>query len=313
MPQVSVIIPLYNKGPYIKRALDSVLSQTFQDYEVIVVDDGSTDDGPEVVSGYKDARLRIIHQENAGPGAARNRGIKEAKGQYIAFLDADDEWLPEFLENSVLNLQKHPECVLSTCDYITDSSRESTTLSKLADMTAGPYRLPPAIDLERLGYITGVIHSAGTVLCLKDVVIKYGGFYEKRCTFGEDRYLWLQVLLNHPIFYDSKKMFWYHHEASALNINNINRQFWPAITYPEHIRNNCPHNYRNLLDRHLAMFALIELNSFFSIDRLAEIKMCLNKHPIAFKIMPFTYLKLKIKIWFPRAIEFWRKRYKQCR
>ena len=90
-PTVSVIIPLYNKGKYISRALESVFNQTYTDYEVIVVDDGSTDDGCEVVRRFSDKRLRLIQQTNKGPGAARNTGLRESCGKLLAFLDADDE------------------------------------------------------------------------------------------------------------------------------------------------------------------------------------------------------------------------------
>ena len=93
--KVSVIIPLYNKSQYIARTLDSVLAQTFQDYEVIVVNDGSTDDGPRIVRQYRDPRLRLVSQENRGLSGARNRGIAESRTDWVAFLDADDEWMPE--------------------------------------------------------------------------------------------------------------------------------------------------------------------------------------------------------------------------
>src|SRR5262249_7159571 len=87
--RVSIITPLYNKAPYIRRTLDSVAAQTFRDFELIVVDDGSTDGGERLVADYVDERVRLIRQPNAGPGAARNRGIAEARGELLAFLDAD--------------------------------------------------------------------------------------------------------------------------------------------------------------------------------------------------------------------------------
>jgi len=107
---ISVVIPLYNKVNHIKRALDSVLAQTYQDFEVIVVNDGSTDGSEKVVEQYTDLRIRLINQENAGESAARNRGIAESKGDLIAFLDADDEWLPEHLETIFRLSRNYPDC-----------------------------------------------------------------------------------------------------------------------------------------------------------------------------------------------------------
>ncbi|MFN3301364.1 MAG: glycosyltransferase family 2 protein, partial [Sediminibacterium sp.] len=104
-PTVSVVIPLYNKGKYIERAISSVLAQTYPPLEIIVVDDGSTDNGPERVLKFNDPRIILIRQENRGPGAARNTGLARAKGKYIAFLDADDEWLPNFLKTGLLMLE----------------------------------------------------------------------------------------------------------------------------------------------------------------------------------------------------------------
>ncbi len=114
----SVIIPLYNKATTVERAIRSVLKQTVQDFEIIVVNDGSTDRGPIVVSAINDPRIRLIHQSNAGVSAARNRGIAESKYDLIAFLDADDEWLPEFLETIHQLVRLHPNCVVYAPRYL---------------------------------------------------------------------------------------------------------------------------------------------------------------------------------------------------
>lgn len=96
---ISVIIPLYNKAHTIVNTLNTVLNQTYHDFEVVIVNDGSTDNGVEVIKhNFNDSRIRIINQENAGVSAARNRGIQESRGKWISFLDADDEWMPNYLE-----------------------------------------------------------------------------------------------------------------------------------------------------------------------------------------------------------------------
>ena len=94
----SIVIPLYNKEKHVARAINSILNQTYQDFEIIIVDDGSTDFSYEEVKKINDPRIKIIRQKNLGVSSARNTGIKEAKNNYIGFLDADDKWKPDFLE-----------------------------------------------------------------------------------------------------------------------------------------------------------------------------------------------------------------------
>lgn len=114
---ISVVIPLYNKEQSIVTTLHTVLNQTYQDFEIIIVDDGSTDHSVEEVAKITDPRIHLIHQNNAGVSAARNRGIEEAKGEYIAFLDADDEWKSDYLRTQYELTQKYPECNVFACNY----------------------------------------------------------------------------------------------------------------------------------------------------------------------------------------------------
>lgn len=115
---ISVVIPLYNKGKSIASTLRAVLNQTFSDYEIVIVNDGSTDGSVEEIGKVQDDRIRLIHQQNAGVSAARNRGIEEAKGELIAFLDADDEWKPEYLATQYQLSLKYPECSVFACNYV---------------------------------------------------------------------------------------------------------------------------------------------------------------------------------------------------
>jgi len=121
---VSIIIPTFNRRNYITIALNSVLAQTYKDYEIVVIDDGSSDDTKEVLTPYRDT-IRYFYQDNRGIPATRNRGIKEATGAYIAFLDSDDYWLPEKLERQLEYFGKNPHCgmVATRCSSITPDGR----------------------------------------------------------------------------------------------------------------------------------------------------------------------------------------------
>ena len=102
MPDVSVIIPTYNRAELLKRAIQSVLHQTYQDFDIVVIDDASTDDIRGMVESFNDDRIHYIrHGSNRGPSASRNTGIRATKAKYIAFIDSDDEWLPEKLEKQL--------------------------------------------------------------------------------------------------------------------------------------------------------------------------------------------------------------------
>ncbi|MDD6237531.1 MAG: glycosyltransferase family 2 protein, partial [Clostridiales bacterium] len=109
MPKISVIMPVYNSEQFLRMAVDSVLNQTFEDFELIMVDDGSKDQSGAICDEYaqKDARVKVIHQENGGICAARNTGMKAAEGEYLAFIDNDDEYLPNLLEENYALAQEY--------------------------------------------------------------------------------------------------------------------------------------------------------------------------------------------------------------
>lgn len=119
MPKVSVVIPTHNRSSLLRRAIQSVLDQTYQDFEIIVVDDASTDDTEAVVKGFADERIRYVrHSENRGEAASRNTGIRLAKGEYIAGHDDDDVWLPPKLEKQVKAFEKaSPKVGVVSPDY----------------------------------------------------------------------------------------------------------------------------------------------------------------------------------------------------
>jgi glycosyltransferase involved in cell wall biosynthesis len=130
MPKVSVIMPTYNQAHFIAEAIQSVLDQTFQDFEIVVVDDGSTDNTKEVVDSFRDPRIRYIHQENRGVAAASNTGLKASIGEYLAGLASDDLWLPRNLELKVKLLDSRPDIGLVCSDIYSFDSDTGATLGR---------------------------------------------------------------------------------------------------------------------------------------------------------------------------------------
>jgi glycosyltransferase involved in cell wall biosynthesis len=216
MPLVSVIVPLYNKAPYVLRALESVAAQTVEDLEVIVVDDGSTDGGDEIASRFPDSRFRLIRQANAGPGAARNRGLREAGAPYVGFLDADDRWLPQFLAENVSILERHPTAAAVCCGWYEDPGgafppkwwRDCHTDEALVTLS----------PRTRVDDLVGMIAytNPSTILGRTQSVARWGGFYEAGSRYGEDATLYLKMFLNEPFYFHPRQLAAMDVEASEL-------------------------------------------------------------------------------------------------
>lgn len=160
--KVSVIIPTYNRAEFISDAIESVLNQTFEDYEIIIVDDGSTDNTKQIVQSYT-SKVKYYYQEQSGVSSARNYGIKAATGEYIAFLDSDDQFLPQKLEKQVEVLENNPRIGIVYSPHIiwhpeSDEKKVSRTrfLSgfqprKMLDMCmSGPFTVPTVMIPKRV-------------------------------------------------------------------------------------------------------------------------------------------------------------------
>ena len=203
-PLVSVIIALYNKGELVKRAIGSVFAQTFQDFEIIVVDDCSTDDGPARVREFSDPRLRLIRTErNRGPGLARDTGIRASSAELIAFLDADDEWRPGFLERCVRFLEAHPEAGLVATGY--ERSEKGGRHPVVMETAEGVVENPFAL-------FKGTFFVGTSALVIrKEAYFGTGGF-DPRLRMGEDVNLWIRVAMRYPIGYIPEALAIYHLE-----------------------------------------------------------------------------------------------------
>lgn len=165
---ISVIIPTHNRANLLKKAIKSVLVQTFQNFEMIVADDSSTDDTKKVVKGFKDKRIKYFLKKRFPntPAATRNDGIKKAKGKYIAFLDDDDEWLPKKLEIQLRYFKENPKVGLIHTKYY--------------DVYNGK-----KIEKKDIG--------CSTVMIKKECIDKYG-FFDEKLICAEDRDLWMRIM-----------------------------------------------------------------------------------------------------------------------
>ncbi|HEY0798329.1 MAG TPA: glycosyltransferase family A protein [Candidatus Baltobacteraceae bacterium] len=251
---VSVIVPLFNKAPYVLRALDSIARQTYTDFEVIVVDDGSTDGGEALVAAFDDPRVRLVKQSNAGPGAARNRGIAAARSTLLAFLDADDEWQPTFLARSLALLDAHPQAAAISSAAVRDPPGCSTVEGwRARGLRDGEQRLqstaPLAFARDFLEFMTWPC----ACIMRTEVARRFGGYYEHHSTYGEDSYLMLKILLAYPVVVNLEPLAVYHVDASGLNrARKALRGTEAFLQNPSQIYDVCPSELRPLLDQMLA-------------------------------------------------------------
>jgi glycosyltransferase involved in cell wall biosynthesis len=212
--KVSVIIPTHNRASVIGRAVASVRAQTFHDMEIIVVDDGSTDDTPQIVQSIHDPRIRYIRcQTNRGPSAARNVGLKAARGEYVAFLDSDDEWAPEKTEKQVRLLDSLSDdwgyCSTGT-RFIKDGWREShlcpTPVRQgytFADLLFGKLYVPtPGLVIRRA--------------CLKRV-----GFFDERLRVNEDYELLIRLSREYRLAVLPEPLVVVHRDTTKLRADSI--------------------------------------------------------------------------------------------
>jgi glycosyltransferase involved in cell wall biosynthesis len=258
--RVSVVIPLFNKATTIRRAVLSVLAQTEPAFELIVVDDGSTDDSMARLSTITDSRLRLMGQDNAGPGAARNAGAAHGTAPLLAFLDADDDWEPAFLSRAVAALERQPECAAFVAAFRTGDACEARDNRLLGNgLSEGPWRLAPDTRSVEIKDCVDACHSSCAVI-RRSAFEMLGGFYDVgRCVYGEDSYLWLQVVLNASIYWDPQPLVNFHLEDSALGAKMAGRHpIRPALTDPARLRRNCTGPSAAPLERLLGYYRLIE-------------------------------------------------------
>ncbi|AOC95311.1 glycosyltransferase family 2 protein [Flavobacterium sp. SH_e] len=290
---ISVIMPAYNAESYIADAINSVIHQTYNNWELIIINDGSNDKTEEIVkeASLKDKRIIYIYQKNGRQGKARNLGISKSKGIYLAFLDADDIWLPEKLDVQILEIQKRNADLVFADSYFFNDNEVSDISKKMNIPTSVFYdktSLKLFLKENRIPILT--------VLVKKEKVINVGGFSEILDIQNvEDYHLWLKLLMSNCVFYSSDHILAKYrvHESSAtsadkLALNKIPNAFFDLLQlFP---------NYKKDIEEELKLrFKLIYKRNLFTKSEMA-IWIKRNTKYLSKSKISFIYLLLNLML-----------------
>jgi glycosyltransferase involved in cell wall biosynthesis len=258
-PLVSIIMPAYNAERYIRRSIDSALRQTYQNTEIVVVDDGSVDDTAGIVKSYSDGRIIYRYQQNQGTSAARNHGVSICRGEFLAFLDADDQYLPQRVEKSVEFLSTHPKYSIAYCSVLHFFSKNPGKFYRLK-------HTPCSGDvLEEL--LRGTFININSVTCRRHLFEKTGFTFTVARFYAEDYEMYLKfALLGYAFGYidsdlviveirsDSEQ---HQNSQVAMKQNTIHMLEKHLSIIPEEKR-TVAHNTIRSMKRKLAMAHLVQ-------------------------------------------------------
>jgi len=292
----SVVIPLYNKAPYVRKALQSVYDQTFRDFELIVVDDGSTDDSlfrakESLESSGIDHQL--IHQDNAGVGTTRNNGVAASHGDFICFLDADDWWEPTFLERMDWLIREYPDAGIYGVNYYI--------------ISRGKQRV--ALHIPSTGYINycdcyrklQMPLTSISVAIPQDVFRSMGGF-KPHLKLGEDFDLWIRIALTRNVAYLDEPLAYYFQDSNPRwrgtgHLTDPKAHMLWNLVYLEPEEKTNP-DYKRLIDE-LRIYGLLSylLSDKYRAAAKAELaKVDWKKQPVDVRVrykLPVSVLKLR--------------------
>lgn len=224
---VSVIVPLYNKAPWVERCIQSIINQTYLNIEILIINDGSIDNSREVVAAIDDSRIKIYDKPNGGVSSARNFGIEMANGKYIAFLDADDEWLNDHIENILLVSQQVPEAVLACdrCSEVYNNELNNKLVNKIKKTNILNY-----LQMLSIGNFSVYICS---ILVKLSLLEEHNIRFQENMKMGEDINFLLQISqLGRFVQYNSIG-FIYHRDDphSAMTRKVTQAQLTPLYFY----------------------------------------------------------------------------------
>lgn len=288
---ISVVIPLYNKISSISDTIKSVLLQTYANFEILVINDGSTDGSEAPVKAFKDHRIRLVDKINGGVSSARNLGIKEAKFSLIAFLDGDDLWDASYLENMLGLIEDYPSAGLFGCAY-----------AKIENEAYSPARLSNNIErgllLDFFKYANAYhLFMSSSVIVRKEVFEEIGGF-DIRISCGEDLDMWNRIAANFSIAYLPIPMSFYNLDDDQRALNRDRPLHKHYLTYI--ISNLKKYEYNNAsLREYILKYILVNIRPYYFSSVYKDMSKCLLNQA-AFK--PLSYLKYRFIYLLPYPV-----------
>ena len=298
----SVIIPLYNKAPYIERAVKSVLSQDYPHFEIIVVNDGSSDGGEKIVTKIEDERLKLVSQKNAGVSAARNTGAKEAKYEYVAFLDGDDTWEPNFLMEISKLIEEYPSMGI----YGTSNSFIYPNGKKVSENFDNLFKGKKTGIIEDYFGLFAKIHKSpfsNSNLCIpKKIYHEFGG-YKVGVKLTEDSDLWCRIALKYPIAFNTLPLANYYLDISGSTVGIFEpHEFQVAKTLRNALVNNTvekkyiPSVKKLIVFQKLSLIkrALLTGNKSFALSKITDFEIL--------TYYPKEYIQCVIALMIPTKI-----------
>lgn len=211
MPFFSIIIPVYNKETFIENTITSVLQQSFSDFELLLVNDGSTDQSEAKIKQFSDERIKYFSKENGGASTARNYGIEKSEANYITFLDADDYWYPDFLQEMASSIEEFPNHKIFSAAIEVETEKV---------VFPSQYSIKKSNDREIVDYFVASMKT--TIICTscaafhKSVFEKVGGF-DTEIKSGQDTDMWIRLGLHFPIVFSWKILARYVYDANSLS------------------------------------------------------------------------------------------------
>lgn len=253
---VSIVIPLYNKENHIKNTIEHVLNQTYQDFEIVIVNDGSSDNGPEIARSIDDSRIKVYDQVNQGASTARNNGVSLASNELVAFLDADDEWSQGYLEAMMDLYRKYPDAVAYGSNYEIIENGETIVL----DFPSITEKIGLIEDYFKAGKVFTPLWTSA-VMVKKSVFEELGGF-STSCKICEDVDLWCKLACRGQIAYVNIPLAVYKRDSSnMLSKSTDASNYFPFLD-----------EYKNLIDetdkRWQSVSEYVEHRKLFAVSYL---------------------------------------------